>query len=131
MTQAGARRRLLVGAVALVPGRLPGSREAATAARDEVEALLDPVFFDKAPFKRVSVIIRYGTKTDARPELQPIEEDELPTATEVSMKELRPLRGDQLRDKFRKALLGTLIEVATRYGLPSDRLREALDRGIA
>lgn len=117
-------RRLLVGAVSLVRGRVRGDIQAGSEARDKVEALLGDAYFADGPFRRVGVIIRYGERTNLEPECQRIRkvDGELPIAFELDMAVLRKLRGDELREFFRQALIEVLIGVARKYDRPCESL---------
>jgi AraC-like DNA-binding protein len=116
------KRKLNLGAVSLVRGRVKGDIPIASMVRDEVEALLDSEFFEDAPFDSIGLIIRYGSKTNLSPEYQPIENGELPVAIEVSMESLRKAKNDELARIFRWALLEALLAIAEKYRLHDARL---------
>jgi immunity protein 39 of polymorphic toxin system len=122
-------RKLLASAVSLVRGRVRGDLAALTRVKDELEALLVPEFFENAPFQRVGVIIRYGKRTSLQPEYQRIGTfegiRELPVAIEVEMDRLRRMEPEEVYAIFRQAVLDLLIAIAEKYGLRSERLREA------
>ena len=118
-------RKLLVGMVSLVPGRVHGSIPAATRARDEVEALLPPSFLDGAPFQQIALIIRYGEEHDLRPEYQRIKSGALDIAVELEMAVLRKAQPDEVFRRFRHAILEAVIAVAEKYDLPHQELYEA------
>jgi hypothetical protein len=118
-------RKLNLGAVSLVPGRVKDDIRVLTEVRDQVELLLDNEFFENAPFECVGVIMRYGTKTSLIPEYQPVAHEELPVAIELSMDQLRSAvrsKNDELARIFKSTLLETLLSIAERYNLPRDRL---------
>lgn len=108
--------------VSLVPGRVPGDIEEATKARDHVESILNDSFFERAPFKQIGVIIRYGQRSDYKPEYEPIKRGELPIAVEAELSSLRKLRGSELCQMFQLILLEALIDVGEKYGLFSTPL---------
>jgi hypothetical protein len=114
-------RKILVGAVSLVRGRVRGDLTALSRMRDDLEALMVPEFFENAPFQRVGVIFRYGERTCLGPEYQRIGTfdgiRELPIAVELEMSVLRKASPEELFAIFRQALLDALIAVADEYGL--------------
>lgn len=116
------KRKLNLGAVSLVRGRVKDDISTASKVRDEIEAMLDPEFFRGAPFDSIGVIIRYGSRTDLSPEYQRIEQGELPVAVELTMETLRKAKGDELARIFRWALVETLLAIAEKYRLPNARL---------
>lgn len=124
----GSNRRLLASAVSLVPGRVRGDIAAGSRARDEVEVLLEPEFFENAPFDQVGVILRYGERTSLKPEYDRVETHdgirELPIAVELEMSVLRKANPEEVFAIFRQALLDALTAVADKYGLQADRLRD-------
>ena len=123
-------RKLLVGAVSLVRGKVRGDIQEGSLARDEVEALMGEEYFEGGPFRRVGVIIRYGEQTNLEPEYQRIRaiDGELPIAYELDMEILKPARGEDLRAIFRQSLIEVLIAVAKKYDRPHDRLLAAEPR---
>ena len=61
-------RRLNLGAVALVKGRVRNDIQTMTAVRDEMESVLESTaWFPSAPFKSIGLIIRYGNETNLTP----------------------------------------------------------------
>jgi len=122
------KRRLNLGIVSLVRGRVKHDISIASKVRDQVEAILDAEFFEGAPFDTIGVIIRYGSKTELRPEYQPIELGELPVAVEIDMQDLRKIEEDELERVFRGALLEALLAISEKYKLPKTKLLEAIHR---
>lgn len=120
--------RFYVGMAALVPGRVRGDIPAASAVKEEIDSLLSDSFFQNAPFKRIGLMIRYGTKTDLEPKYHALHKDELPITVEVEMSEIRKFRGDALVEAFREIVLEALIRVAARYGLSAEKLISLRDR---
>jgi hypothetical protein len=118
-------RNLLVGAVALTKGRLPGSGQAILAARNSIEqALVQHKFLAGAPFRTVSLILRYGDKDDLNPEFGALDtrNQELPVAVEMSLARLKTLSPSQLEREFRAAIIEVLCDVAANYDLPFEFL---------
>lgn len=120
-------RKLLVGAVGLVPGRIRGDIPAASRAQAEVESLIPEDFFDQAPFRQIGVIIRYGSGTDLALEYQQLHEQELPVAVQVDMQTLRKAEGEGLHLKYRQILLSILVSIGQKFSLPHESLLEALE----
>lgn len=119
------QRILLIGGVSLIKGRV---REAGLAMKeicDDLEPLLKEIgFVDNAPFKTVSMIIRFGEKTDLTPDYEPINKrhSELPVAVEMELSALRVASKDVVKSAFVKATIDVLIDVAKKYDLPSEPL---------
>ncbi len=114
------KRHILIGAVGLVKGKVREDGKAMVSICDELE----PYFksnnmLEKAPFQVISFIIRYGSKS-GKPELGRINRrySELEVAIELPMEEVRKLKYDTLRERFRNATLVALIAVAKKYDLP-------------
>lgn len=119
-------RLLLIGGVGTVKGRVPGSGPAMLAVCDALEGVLkDVAFTAKAPFRTVSLIIRFGTKDDLTPEHGAIDRrhGELPVAVEFDLKQLRRASQAELELLFKAVTLDILLDVASRYALPDERLR--------
>lgn len=119
------QRILLLGGVSLFKGRV---RDAGLAMQEicyDLEPLLNEIsFVDNAPFKTVSMIIRFGDKTDLNPNYEPINkrQSELPVAVEMELASLRVANKDDVKSAFAKATIDVLIDVAKKYNLPSEPL---------
>lgn len=119
------QRILLIGGVSLIKGRV---REAGLAMKeicDDLEPLLKEIgFVDNAPFKTVSMIIRFGEKTDLTPDYEPINKrhSELPVAVEMELSTLRVASKDVVKSAFVKVAIDILLDVAKKYGLRSEPL---------
>lgn len=119
------QRILLIGGVSLIKGRV---REAGLAMKeicDDLEPLLKEIgFVDNAPFNTVSMIIRFGEKTDITPDYEPINKrhSELPVAVEMELSGLRVASKDVVKSAFIKATIDVLLDVAKKYDLPSEPL---------
>ena len=128
-------RNLLIGGVALVMGKLKGDGPAMVDVCDELDPLLVSIgFFNEAPFKCVSLIIRYGLVNNTKPEYQPIikRHGELPVAIELDMTMLKSAaKNGSLKSIFLLAMLEVLIDVGNRYHLPIERLVEERDALIS
>lgn len=95
---------------------------------EQLEPLLDEIEFVKnAPFKTVSMIIRFGEKTDLTTQFDPIDKRnyELPVAVELEMAKLRFESRDVVKRAFFEATIAVLMDVAHKFDLPAQRL-EAL-----
>lgn len=119
------QRILLIGGVSLVKGRV---REAGSVMQEicnELEPLLKEIsFVDNAPFKTVSMIIRFGENTNLNPEYEPINKrhSELPVAIELELASLRTASKEVVKDAFVKATIDVLADVARKYNLPAEPL---------
>lgn len=114
-------RNLLVGAVALKKGRLPGGTQAILAARNWLEQALEQhKFLENAPFRTVSLILRYGDRDDLNPEFGALDarNNELPVSVEMSLTRLKALSSSQLEHEFRMVMIEVLCDVAANYDLP-------------
>lgn len=109
----------------MIKGRV---REAGLAMQEicnDLEPLLKEMgFVDNAPFKTVSMVIRFGEKTDLTPDYDPINKrySELPVAVEMELAGLRVASKDVVKSAFVKATINVLIDVAKKYNLPSEPL---------
>jgi len=115
------KRHLLIGAVALVKGRVRDDGKAMASICDEFE----PHFksenpLEGAPFDVVSLILRYGADGSKEPEVGRVNKrhSELEVAMELPMAEVRALGYDDLRALIRESTLNALIAVADKYDLP-------------
>jgi hypothetical protein len=122
-------RKLVLGAVALVPGRVRHSASAATEVRDEVEAMMvQHGFLTGAPFEWIGLILRYGHYNAEAPELESInvKDGDLPVSIELDMHELQGVSKEQVRRQFREATLKAIVEVGKKYGLSTAPFEDAL-----
>lgn len=123
------RRMLLIGGVGLVRGNLQHAGSLMVDICDELEPLLQAVGFTvHAPFKTVSLVLKFGLKRDLSPVLDRIDKQhaELPVHVELEMRMLKRLSRDELKQEFTLATLSALIDVAERFSLPSQHLAELL-----
>lgn len=122
-------RRLVLSAVALVPGRVRHAAAAAAEVRELVEAMMiRSGFLATAPFSWVGLMLRYGKRNQEVPEYDEIdpEDGELPVAIELDMKELQRASKDEVQRRFLEATLRSLIDVGSRFNLPIRDFEEAL-----
>jgi hypothetical protein len=122
----GHNRKLVIGAVALVMGRVR-NEAVLDSVRDELEkVIIESGWFPSAPFTFISLIIRYGIKNQLQPEFQRISRKykDLPISIELSMEDVLALHRntDKLKALFGQAVLEALIAVAEKYRLPKQNL---------
>lgn len=89
---------------------------------DELEPLLMKVgYVDNSPFKTISLIIRFGEKTDLTPVYGPFNKrnSELPVTVDMELSSLRMASKDIVKNACMKAVIGVLLDVAEKHGLPS------------
>ena len=113
------KREILIGAVGLVKGSVRNGGKAMVAVCDEFEPAFEQTgFLDGAPFKVVSLVLRYGTKWGA-PDLGKINKrhSELEVGIELPMSEIRVMDEASLAAVFRKATLEALVAIAQKYDL--------------
>ena len=118
---------LLIGGVSLVKGRIPDAGVVMQEICNQLEPLLaETGYIDNAPFKTVSLILRFGEKTDFTPIYEPINKrySELPVAVELQLAALRSADKDTVINEFFSATIGVLIDVARKYSLPFGELEK-------
>ncbi|WP_436136211.1 Imm39 family immunity protein [Acidovorax sp. LjRoot129] len=114
-------RNLIVGAVGLIKCRIKGDGQAALAARNALEPeLVEHKFLATAPFKSISLILRYGESDDLNPEIGPINAKGayLPVAVELNARRLEKLDVPAMTDEFRSVMIDVLCDVAANFDLP-------------
>ena len=124
-------RCLVIGGVALVKARLKHTGPAMDAVCDEMESLLEKAdFFATAPFKWISLIIRYGLEDTFQPVYQRINKKygDLPISIEVDTHRLLGADIEKVKEVFRLATIEALLDVANRYKLPASNLQEYRQR---
>ncbi|MCA9250108.1 MAG: immunity protein 39 [Phycisphaerales bacterium] len=117
------RRRLLIGAVALVRGGVRDDGKAMASICDELEPYFSSEsVLENAPFDCISLILRYGVASRGKPEIGRInkQHSELEVAYELSMNDIRRMDYEALRDHYRAATLETLLAVSERFGLQAE-----------
>jgi hypothetical protein len=116
------QHRFLVGGVALVKGRTGSvAKELATIKR-EIGALLEKSeWFPDAPFDCIHVVVRFGDRSDASPQIGCINRHhELEAAIEVPMAAVAEYMGRPRADRYtvlRNAIFQTLHAIAVKYRL--------------
>lgn len=109
-------------------GRLKNAGAAMVEVCDELDPVLTATkFAEKAPFKYVSLIIRYDIKNDTKPKYQGIAKKygELRIAVELDMTLLKSAsKNGTLKTVFQIATLDALIDVGEKYQLPVEKLVE-------
>lgn len=119
------QRILLIGGVSLIKGRVREAGPVMKEICDDLEPLLNEIgFVDNAPFNTISMIIRFGGKTDLNPDYKPINKNfgELPVAIEMELSGLRVASRDVVKNAFMMAVVDILLDVAKKYSLPSKQL---------
>jgi len=122
------KRKLLIGAVGLVKGRVREDGKVMVATCDLLEPELESTkFLACAPFDVVSLILRYGEKSGAEAEIGKINRHkELEVAVELAMSEVRMMDFETLSETIMNATLKSLIAVGRKYDLPIERWNELL-----
>ena len=116
------QRHLLLGAVGIVRGSVPGLNPAMVAVCNRLEPFLaESTWFPGAPFVTISIILRLG-EADLDPTLiQSIQRTtrELPVARTAQLQRLRALRTapDALVEAVLKEVVTALRAVAAKYSL--------------
>jgi hypothetical protein len=114
------QRKLLIGAVGIIKGKVKHDGKAMVEICDELEPLLESSdAFHGAPFKSISIIIRYGKNRSMVPELGKINKKylELEVAFELPMVEVSKMNFEDLKAAFLEATLKLLTYVCDRYSL--------------
>jgi hypothetical protein len=122
-------RTLLIGGVGLIRGRVRDAGAIMVEICDELEPLLRSIgYTDQAPFKTVSLVLRFGNKTQIEPEYGhlDIKHSEMPVSIELEMSKLQSKKRDEIKRDFMIATLSVLIAVARSYGLREDALADRL-----
>jgi len=120
-------RKLVIGGAALVKVRLKNTGPAMVNVCDELEKVLAASeFFANAPFRWISLIIRYGLKNEFDPVYQRINKThgDLPISVEVDTHPLLGADIETMKAVFRRATIEALLHVAQKYKLPAKPLEE-------
>jgi hypothetical protein len=125
-------RKLVLSGVALTKAKIPAKQNAAAAnrVRDDLEQeIVESGFLEKAPFRWVGLIIRYGLKDENEPHYDKIDSNhgDLPLAIEIDTHRLLEASEDDMIKVYRKATLTALVHAGEKYQLPVDRLRTLLE----
>ena len=116
------KREILIGAVGLVKGSVRHDGKAMVAVCDELESVFEKSkFLDDAPFKVISLILRYGTCW-GDPDLGKINKkySELEIGIELPMSEIRTMDEAILVNVIRESTLKSLLAVSQKYGLDGE-----------
>lgn len=120
------QRVLLIGGVSLVKGRVKEAGPVMREICDELEPMLNNMgFLDNAPFKTISMIIRFGERNNLTPQYDPINKrhSELPVAVELELASLRTASKEVVKSAFVTATIDVLLDVSEKYGLPNASLK--------
>lgn len=115
------KRTLLIGGVGLVKGNTSRAGPVMREVCDELEpALLESSFIDSAPFKTISLIVRFGERERLDAEYYAIDSrhSELPVSVELPMSVLRAESADSLKRRILSISLSVLEDVSRKYNLP-------------
>ncbi|UNU42291.1 hypothetical protein EAO27_05895 [Sphingopyxis sp. YF1] len=125
-------RKLVLGGVSLTLAKIrPASANSAAASRvrDDLEReMVASGYLEGAPFKWVSLIVRYGLVDEPEPSYGAINQKhgDLPLAIEVDVQNLLGVSEDDMALVYRRATLAALIHAGEKYGLKTDALRALL-----
>ena len=127
------RRLGLLGA-SLTKARLnPHTIKALGFVRDELELLLDNAdYLKEAPFSWVTLSLRFGLKNDDKPSYERIniKYGDLPLAIELDVHELVDVSIDELKTRFKVAVLKALIHAGRKYNCPVCELEREFAKTI-
>lgn len=128
-------RKLVLGGAAMTMARanrhdLPVMGEI----MDELEpVMISTGYLDNAPFKWVSLILRYGLKNEDEPHYQKINKKhgDLPIAIELDTHELQHASREELKRLFMIATLKSLLHVGSKYSLPTEALKARREKVLS
>jgi len=124
----GHNRKIVIGSVALVKARLKHDGAAMTAVGEELDRLLgEAKVLQKAPFKWIGLVIRYGlVNRFTPPHYQRINkrDGDLPIAVEIDTHLLLAADLEQTKVLFRIAAGDALLHVARKYSLDAKELEQ-------
>jgi hypothetical protein len=118
-------RNLVVSAVSLVKCRINNDGQAALAARNEIELALEGNgYLKSAPFRTVSLILRYGERDNLDPDIGEVDKRRsvLPVAVELKASRLQAMDTATLTEEFRTVMIEVLCDVAANFDLPFEFL---------
>lgn len=98
--------------------------------QNEVEALMiSSGFLQEAPFKWVTLALRYGLKYEDEPHYMRVNKKygDLPLGIELDTHDLRDADRDKLKRIFTLATLRSLIHAGKKYNLPTAALEQRRD----
>jgi hypothetical protein len=114
-------RNLVVGGVSLVKCKVRRYGPTILAARNKIEtALVENGYLVAAPFRTVSLILRFGTCNNPIPEIGEIEARRslLPVAIELDANHLATIDLEALEQHFHVVMVEVLCDVAANFDLP-------------
>jgi len=125
-------RKLGIMGVSLTKAR-PNRHDlpAMEAVQDEIESvIIDSGYLINAPFNWVTISLRYGLKDEQTPHYQKINKKygDLPLAIEIDTHRLLDASLEQLKGIFREAVVKALVHAGEKYKLPTDHLKEILQK---
>lgn len=118
-------RNLLVGGVSLVKCKVRRYGPAILAARNKIEIALEQnSYLAVAPFRTVSLILRFGTYNNPTPEIGEIDAQRrmLPVAVELDASHLAMIDSEALEQHFYVVMIEVLCDVAANFDLPFEFL---------
>jgi hypothetical protein len=118
-------RNLIVGGVSMVKCKVRRYGPAILAARNRIEtALEENGYLAEAPFRTVSLIVRFGTYNNPTPEIGEIDERRsfLPVDVELDANHLATIDSEALEQHFYVVMIEVLCDVAANYDLPFEFL---------
>jgi hypothetical protein len=127
-------RNLIVSGVALIKCRIKGDGQAALAARNIIEpALVEHRYLAAAPFKTISLILRYGERENLNPEIGRINAKDscLPVAIQLDARHLETLDVPAMAQEFHRVMIETLCDVAANFDLPYVFLNDLRQHGVS
>ena len=104
--------------------------------REEIGDVLNRAgFFDTAPFQRVDVVLRLGTKEQEQPQNLGIDKElgwlELAIETEVEIRNWKIQPADNVKRRYLPPVCRAIRYAGEKYGLPIDGLDEYEARILA
>jgi hypothetical protein len=114
-------RRLLVGGVSTVKGRVRGAGPAIVAICDSIEpVLMNSGWFTLVPFTTISIILRFAEQASSDVDIETVDAQhkELPVAVTLAMSDVDRKTSEQLVPLFRQSVVQALRAVSQKFGLP-------------
>lgn len=118
-------RNLVVGGVSLIKCKAKTFGPAVMKARNIIEPELERnSYLAAAPFRTISLILRFGNRDNPIPEIGEVEDRRsmLPVAIELDAKRLEMLSQQQLEEHFKIVMIEMLCDVAANFDLPYEFL---------
>jgi len=120
-------RNLVVGGVSLVKCKVRGFGSTVLNVRNMLEPELQKNgYLIGAPFRTVSLILRFTNCDNPNPEIGEIEVHRslLPVAVELDAKHLETLNSQELEHRFKLVMIDVLCDIAANFDLPYKFLDE-------